>query len=103
MKQKIATGYPKMPNITFGASKIKKEDTKLAILTAIRKHCVECVGDGGFDEVKFCPASDCVLWPYRFGQTPRQVKQRELLDKTHFQHSARFGPGKTASECRTQE
>jgi hypothetical protein len=91
-----------MAQVTFGVSKIKKEDTKSAVLMAVRRYCVECVGDGGFDEVKFCPATDCALWPYRFGQTPRQVKERDLLDKTHFQHGARFGPEKMVHECRTE-
>ncbi len=39
-------------------------------LKAIRRHCVECSGDNA-QEVKHCPGSTCLLWPYRFGQMPQ--------------------------------
>ena len=38
-------------------------------LKAIQRHCVECSGDNA-QEVKHCPGSTCLLWPYRFGQMP---------------------------------
>jgi len=38
-------------------------------LKAIRKHCLECVGNCR-DDVRTCTGTDCLLWPYRFGTNP---------------------------------
>ncbi len=42
---------------------------RLTPLRAIRKECLDC---SGFQpkEVRLCPATDCPLYPYRFGTNP---------------------------------
>lgn len=42
---------------------------KLTPLKAIRKNCLNCMGDS-FREVKLCPSNDCPLFNYRFGKNP---------------------------------
>ena len=37
--------------------------------TAIRSHCVECMG-GSPGEVARCTSDDCSLWAYRMGESP---------------------------------
>ena len=81
-----------------GKSNMTKEDSKSGVLRAVRTNCLECGGDN-FEEVKYCSATDCALWPYRLGRTPRQIKEQELLNKTNFQEGARFDPEKMASQC----
>ena len=76
-----------------------KEDSKSGVLRALRANCVECCGDSP-EEVKYCSAIDCALWPYRFGKTPRQVREKAFLDKSHFQSGKRFDPEKMSSECK---
>lgn len=46
-------------------------------LTAIRAHCVECMG-GGVHEVKNCTAINCALHPLRMGLNTfdKRVKRR---------------------------
>ena len=39
-------------------------------LRAIRAKCLDCT-DGQPKEVRFCPATDCPLYPFRFGKSPR--------------------------------
>lgn len=75
---------------------MRKEDSKASVLRAIRAYCVDCAG-GSFDEVRYCPATDCPLWAYRFGKTPRQVKEPELLNKSPFQPG---DPEKVVADCR---
>ena len=44
---------------------------------SIRAYCVWCSG-GSRPEVRLCPAEDCALWPWRFGQRPetRGIERR---------------------------
>ena len=43
--------------------------TKAAILTAIRRKCLDCSCDQP-SEVRECPVISCDLWLYRFGSDP---------------------------------
>lgn len=42
----------------------------LTPIKAIRAKCLDCCG-GQRQEVKFCGAKDCPIWPYRHGHRPR--------------------------------
>jgi len=48
---------------------------------AIRKHCLDCVGNSDH-EVKICTAEgDCFLWPFRFGTNPfRKPRSQEVRE-----------------------
>ncbi len=81
-------------------SKMAREDSKAEVLRSIRKHCRDCGGTEA--EVKYCSAIDCAIWPYRFGCTPRQVKEGELLDKSQFEEGGRFAPDKMVSQLEEQ-
>lgn len=76
-------------------SKMAREDSKAEVMRSIRLNCRDCGGTEA--EVKYCSATDCPLWPYRFGCTPRQVKEPELLDKRNFAEGGRFGSDKMVS------
>ncbi|MEN6559279.1 MAG: hypothetical protein ABFD52_00705 [Acidobacteriota bacterium] len=78
-------------------SKMAREDSKAEVLRSIRKNCLDCT-TGSVVEAKYCSALDCPLWPYRFGCTPRQVKEQELLDKRNFADGERFGPDKMVNQ-----
>lgn len=43
-------------------------------MKAIRAKCLECSNES-FNEVRFCPASDCPLYAYRFGHRPKGIKE----------------------------
>ena len=47
-------------------------------LKAIRAKCLDCCCEQ-LNEVKYCPASNCPLHPFRFGRNPFRAK-RELTD-----------------------
>ena len=86
-----------MVEVNFSSeSKMAREDSKAEVLRSIRKNCLDC--GGRESEVKYCSALDCPLWPYRFGCTPRQVKEQELLDKRNFADGERFGTDKMVSQ-----
>lgn len=40
-------------------------------LKAIRKFCIGCCG-GSLKGVKFCPAENCLLYPFRSGKNPNR-------------------------------
>lgn len=46
-------------------------------LKAIREKCLDC--NYSANEVKLCPATDCALWPFRFGKNP--YSKRKLTDE----------------------
>jgi len=48
-------------------------------LRAIRTHCRDCSG-GRPSEISRCAATNCHLWPYRFGVRPVTAIKRGLLD-----------------------
>ncbi len=72
-------------------------------LKAIRKHCLGCCG-GRPKEVRYCPLTDCPIWPFRFGRKPDAAARRfgktgrDLLDETCFIAGGRFEPSKPISE-----
>jgi len=39
------------------------------IFKAVKAKCLDCSGNS-VTNVKECPAKDCSLWPYRFGEQP---------------------------------
>lgn len=43
----------------------------LTPLKAIRKRCLDCSAYQA-KEVKLCPATDCLLYPYRMGHNPNR-------------------------------
>ena len=86
-----------MVEVNFSSeSKMAREDSKAEVLRSIRLNCRDCGGTEA--EVKYCSALDCPLWPYRFGCTPRQAKEPELLDKRNFGEDGRFSPDKMVSQ-----
>ena len=69
-----------------------KTKKPLTPLQAIRKQCLECVGNCR-EDVRTCTGGDCPLWPYRFGTNPyrkdkalseaeKKVRTRRLATKT---------------------
>lgn len=52
---------------------MEKEKTPIR---AIREKCVDCCG-GQRHEPKWCPVSECALWPYRLGSRPSTVAKRK--------------------------
>ena len=48
-------------------------------LKAIRAKCLDCCCEQ-LNEVKYCPASNCPLHPFRFGKNPFLAK-RELTEE----------------------
>ena len=43
-------------------------------LKAIKAFCIECCGDS-YNEMKRCPATNCKLYPFRFGKNPYLKKE----------------------------
>ena len=72
-------------------------------LKRIRKHCLDCCGDSP-SEVKYCPFTDCFIWHFRFGYTPKAAIRRlgkigrDLLDESCFLPGGKFDSGKYTSE-----
>jgi len=52
----------------------KTKEVSLTPLSAIRAHCLECVGWSPI-EVKLCSCILCPLFPYRFGTNPLRKKK----------------------------
>ena len=48
----------------------------LSPLKAIRKYCLECVGQCR-EDVRTCTGIDCHLWPFRFGTNPTRKAMSE--------------------------
>lgn len=77
--------------------------SKAGALKSIRENCLECCGSSP-KEVKYCPITDCPLWPFRFGSKPTAATRRlgkngkDLLDESNFQEGAKFGPNQSVSE-----
>jgi len=54
---------------------------KLTALSAIRKHCLECMG-WSTDMVKECTSPLCCLYPFRSGKSPSHFgKKRKTSNK----------------------
>lgn len=52
----------------------KIRTSKKLLWKAIRLKCLDCCGNQP-GEVRLCPATKCVLWPFRFGKTERACPQ----------------------------
>ena len=52
---------------------------------AIRLFCFDCAGEST-KEVTLCPAIDCQLWPFRFGNSPASAtyKSRMMTAKANY-------------------
>lgn len=50
---------------------------------AIKANCLDCSA-GSKTTVRCCTCTDCPLWPYRFGRTPRGA-YRTFLDRDFFE------------------
>ena len=69
----------------------KQSKKPLPPLKAIRKHCLDCVGNCCV-EVRTCTGTDCRLWPYRFGTNPfrkamsetERTKRDERMNHRHI-------------------
>jgi hypothetical protein len=78
-------------------------ENKTRPLGSIRAYCLECCGNSP-KEVRFCPLTDCPLWPFRFGSKPKAATRRlgkkgeDLLDASNFQEGAKFDPNQSVSE-----
>ena len=76
---------------------------EMKVMKRIRENCLRCCGDSP-KEVKYCPLTDCPLWPLRFGRRPKAAIRRlgkdgeRLLDESNFKEGAIFVPDKKASE-----
>ena len=46
---------------------------------AIRQYCIECCRES-INEVRECPATECILHPFRFGKNPFRAT-REVTDE----------------------
>ena len=64
---------------------------------AIRKYCVECCR-GSANEVKLCPAEECVLHPFRFGKNPYRA-HRELTDEQKATMAERLAQAREAKNA----
>ena len=63
------------------------------VFKAIRAKCLDCSGNSA-NNVKYCPCSDCSLFPYRFGEEPNLFpnfnasnKSVKSKPKPHLVHS----------------
>jgi len=57
-------------------------------LKAIRAKCKDCATT--FKNVKWCPATGCDLWEFRFGCRPTRAKRLypDLMDRDKIPHSS---------------
>ena len=53
---------------------------KLTATSAIRKHCMECMGFSS-DMVKECPSVLCCLYPFRSGRNPSYSGKKRKVSK----------------------
>lgn len=65
-------------------------------LEAIKEKCLDC---SVYDEkeVKLCPCTDCVLWPFRFGNSPYK-KRRKLTSEQRKAAAERLDKNKNNSK-----
>lgn len=66
---------------------MKTKQKPLPPLKAIRKHCLDCVGDCR-EDVRTCTGTNCFLWPFRFGTNPNR---KELTEAERKKKAARLG------------
>lgn len=54
---------------TFLTKDNKQKTKTLTGMKAIREKCLQC-SNWEYKEVELCPATDCALFPFRFGKSP---------------------------------
>jgi hypothetical protein len=73
----------------------------------IRLKCRDCCGNER-SEIKFCSATDCSLWYFRFGTYPKTCikahgdSSKILFDKDEFKEKGILSHKKTVSELRKE-
>ena len=50
-------------------------------MKAIRSKCLDC-SNGSYNEVRYCPVTDCPLYIFRFGKRPVKQDNREMIQVT---------------------
>lgn len=45
-----------------------------SVLKAVKFKCLDCSANQR-DEVKYCPCTNCTLWPFRLGKNPYRKKR----------------------------
>lgn len=61
-------------------------------IKAIREKCLDCAYNA--TEVKLCPATNCALWPFRFGKNP--YVKRELTEEQRQAAAERLAKAREA-------
>jgi hypothetical protein len=56
---------------------------------AIKLFCFDCAGEST-KEVTLCPALDCQLWPFRFGNSPASAAYKSRMTTAKANYSADF-------------
>lgn len=64
-------------------------------LKAIRANCIDCCG-GSRHEVKLCPATNCPLYPFRFGKNP--FVKREFSEEQRQEAAERLAKARKVKE-----
>jgi hypothetical protein len=66
-----------------------KGGKRVPLLRVIRLKCADCVC-WQENEIRLCPADDCILWDFRMGKNPikrvMSEKQKANLQKLHAKH-----------------
>lgn len=53
----------------------------LTPVKAIRAKCLDC-SNGSRSEVRYCPMTECALYPYRMGHRPHKNEEPEELEES---------------------
>ncbi len=61
------------PVLILGQDRKEGESVITSPVKAIRAYCLSCCLENA-NEVRLCPAEDCVLHPFRFGKNPYHKK-----------------------------
>lgn len=64
------------PVLILGQDRKEGESVITSPVKAIRAYCLNCCLESA-NEVRLCPAEDCVLHPFRFGKNPYRAKKTE--------------------------
>ena len=80
MHKKIAP-QERGPINTFNVQYPTDKNNVLTPIKSIRAYCLDCCC-GSWVEVKQCPSSKCVLFPYRLGKRPRKDFEQTTIGET---------------------
>ena len=56
------------------------DENKISPLKAIRLKCLDCCNNQR-EEVKLCPCTDCILYPFRFGKNPYSKRSKNMSEE----------------------